>query len=161
MEGIVVQLSVAVSNQPFFFLQLPVHVDTGDETMVVHGVEGNADLLVERVVAGEGGKVHGISDQWGGVGSHEGSGSKRPPVVDAIHVMAVGMHIVMVIDIVMVESDVVGVALPSILKGEFLAILDMVFTAAVVHNKPLQFVGYTLFVLAVGGLVGKHRGDLS
>ena len=39
-----------------------MHVYVGNETMVIDGVKGNVDLLVERVVASEGGKVHGVSD---------------------------------------------------------------------------------------------------
>ena len=161
MEGIVVQLSVAVSNQPFFFLQLPVHVDAGDETMVVHGVEGNADLLVERVVAGEGGKVHGISDQWGGVGSHEGGGHEGPSIGDAIQAMAAAAHVVAMVDIVMVKLDVMRVALGSILEGEFITILDVIFKMAVVHDEPFRFVSYLLLVLAVGGLISKGGCNLS
>ena len=95
------------------------------------------------------------------MGSHEGSGGEGPPIRNAIQVIAAGMHVVAVVDIVMVELDVVRVALGPILKGEFLAILDVVFKAAIVHDEPFWFVSYLSFVLAVGGLIGKCGGDLS
>lgn len=59
-----------------------------------------------------------------------------------------------VIDVVMVELNVVGVGLSAILQGELLAILDMVFKSAVVHDEPWWFVGHTLFVFLIGGLIG-------
>ena len=51
-----------VSNLPFLFFQLLVHVYIGDKAVVVDGVEGNVDFLEEGVGAGEGGEVHGIGN---------------------------------------------------------------------------------------------------
>lgn len=62
VEGVIIQLPTVMSDLSFFFFQLLVHVYVGNETMVIDGVKGNVDLLVERVVASEGGKVHGVSD---------------------------------------------------------------------------------------------------
>lgn len=95
------------------------------------------------------------------MGSHERSSSKWPSIGDAIHVVAAGMHIVMVIDIVMVGSDVMGVTLSSIFEGEFLAILGVVFEVAIIHDEPFWFIGHALFMLAVSGFIGKCWGDLS
>ena len=54
----------------------------------------------------------------------------------------------------MVEPNVVGVGLSAVLQGELLAVLDMVFKSVVVHDEPWWFVGHTLFVFLIGGLIG-------
>lgn len=95
------------------------------------------------------------------MGSHERSSSKWPSIGDAIHAVVAGMHIVMVINIVMVESDVMGVTLSSIFEGEFLAILGVVFEAAIIHDEPFWFISHALFMLAISGFISKHWGDLS
>ena len=64
VEGVIVQFSTAVSDQPFLFLQLPVDVNISDEAVVIDGVEGDVNFPVEGVVVGEGGEVHGVGDEW-------------------------------------------------------------------------------------------------
>lgn len=44
-----------VGDETFLFFQLSVHVDVGDEAMVVDGIEGNVNLSVERIGARKGG----------------------------------------------------------------------------------------------------------
>ena len=50
--------------------------------------------------------------------------------------MLAGMYIVVMVNIVMVELNVVGVALGPIFESELLTVLDVVFKSAVVHNEP-------------------------
>ena len=136
-------------------------VDIGDEAMVVDGIKGNVDFPIEGVVAGEGGQVHGVGDEQRRVGSHERGYCEWPSVGDTIEVHAAGMYIVAVVDVVMVKPDVMGVALGSILEGEFLTILDMIFKSVIVHGKPCKLVDYLLLMLFIGGLVCEGGGDLS
>ena len=75
--------------------------------------------------------------------------------------MAAAAHVVAMVDIVMVKLDVMRVALGSILEGEFITILDVIFKMAVVHDEPFRFVSYLLLVLAVGGLISKGGCNLS
>ena len=65
------------------------------------------------------------------------------------------------VDIVVVEPDVVGVTLGSVLKGKLITILDVIFELAVVHDKPFWLVGYLLFMLVICGLICESGGDLS
>ena len=150
-----------VSNQPFLFLQLPVHVHISYEAMVVDGVEGYVNLLIERVVVGEGGEVHGVSYEWGGAGSHERGCCEWPSVGNAIEVHTVGVYIVVMVDVIVVEPDIMGIGLGSVLEGDLLAILDMIFKSAVVHSKPFWLIDHPQLVLFVGGLVSKGGSDLS
>ena len=62
----------------------------------------------------------------------------------------VGMHIMTMVNIVMIELNVVGVALGSVFKSKLLAILDVVLKLAVVHDESFWFICHVLFVLAVG-----------
>ena len=71
------------------------------------------------------------------------------------------MYVVVVVDIVMVEPDVVGVALCPILKCKFVAIFDVVLKATIVHGEPLWLVCYTSFMLTVSRLIGEGGGNLS
>ena len=84
MDGVIIQLPVSVSDYSFFFLKLLMHVYVSDESMIINGVEGDVNLPVKGVITGEGGEVHGVGDQGGGVGSHERSGSRWPSVWSAI-----------------------------------------------------------------------------
>ena len=138
-----------------------MHVNVGNEATVIDGVESDVNFPVEGVVVGEGGEVHRISDERRGVGSHEGGGHEGPSIGDAIQAMAAAAHVVAMVDIVMVKLDVMRVALGSILEGEFITILDVIFKMAVVHDEPFRFVSYLLLVLAVGGLISKGGCNLS
>ena len=55
VQGVVVQFVAVVSNEPFLFLQFLMHINIGNEPVVINGVEGDVDLSVEGIVAGEGG----------------------------------------------------------------------------------------------------------
>ena len=133
IEGVIFQLSVAMCDQLFLFLQFLVQVDVGDEAVVVDGIESNVNFPVEGVVAGEGGEGHGVSDEGRWVGSHERSGCKWPSIGDAIQAMATDVYIVAVVNIVMVKPDVMRITLCPILKGEFVAIFDVVMVTTTVH----------------------------
>ena len=71
------------------------------------------------------------------------------------------MYVVAVVDIVIVEPDVMGIALHPILEGECVTGFDLVFEVMVVHGKPFWLVGYPSFMLTVGGFIGECGGDLS
>ena len=63
-----------MSDPSFFLLQFLVHVDIGNEAMVIDGIEGDVDLSMERIGVGEGGKIYGAGNQWEWMRSHERSG---------------------------------------------------------------------------------------
>ena len=161
VKGVVVQFTMTVGDQSLLLFQFPVHVHVSYEAMIVNGVEGYVDLLVEQVITSKGGEVHGVGNERGGAGSHEGCCGEWPPIGDAIQVHVVSMDVMMVVDIVVVELDVVGVGLGSILESELLAIFDMVLKLVVVHSESCQFVGYTLLMFLIGGLICEGGGDLS
>ena len=95
------------------------------------------------------------------MGSHEGGSHQWPSIGYTVQAMAACMDVVVVVDIVMVKPDVVRVALCPIFQGELIAILDMVFKPAVVHDKPFWFVSHALFMLAIGQLIGEGGGYLA
>ena len=161
VEGVVVQLLAAVGKQPFLFLQLSVYINIGDETMVIDGIEGDVNFPVEGIVAGERSEVHRVGNEGRRAGSHERGSHEGPSVGDTIQAKVVGMYIVVMVDIVVVEPDVMGVTLGSILEGKLITILDMIFELAVVHDKPFWLVGYLLFMLVICGLICESGGDLS
>ena len=119
-----------------------MYINIGDETMIVDGVESDVDFPVEGVIAGERGKVHRVSNEGRRVGSHERGSCERPSVGDAVQAKAVGVYVVMMVDVVVVEPNVMGVALGSVLEGEFITVFNMILEPAVVHDESFWFVGY-------------------
>ena len=113
-------------------------------------IEGNVDFPVKGVVAGKGSQVHGISDEWRWLRSHKGGGHQGPSIRDSIQAMMTGMNIVAMVNIVMVEPNVMRVALCPVFQSEFITVLDMIFELMVVHDEPFGFISHMLFVLAVG-----------
>ena len=53
------------------------------------------------------------------MGSHKRGCCEWPSIGDTVKVHVAGVYIVAVVDIVVVKPDVMGVALGSILEGEF------------------------------------------